>query len=165
MDSSDSLKAAVRPEETGDGCNESPSHRSRHCSIGGRRWRRVGLSSELSSPCRLRFSSGEVNRRLFPVHREGQEEAELASAALQKAVEFKCQCDDEVDVGPLLASQPEGPVVKRCWWEDFVHHCDEEMQEWMECRSPGGRCGRISPGSGEGFSTHHHCCSVRSGRS
>ena len=74
-----------------------------------------------------------------------------AEAALQKAVEFKRQCDDEVaaaerrlevlqrevarsDVGPLMASQSEGTVVKRCRREDFVPHCDEEMQEWMQGR-------------------------------
>ena len=62
--------------------------------------------------------------------------AESASAALQKAVEFKSQCDDEVaaaekrlevlqrevarsDVGLFLPSQPEGPVVKRCRREPF----------------------------------------------
>ena len=28
----------------------------------------------------------------------------------------------------------EGPIVKRCRWEDFVPHCDEEMQEWMQGR-------------------------------
>ena len=74
--------------------------------------------------------------------------AESASAALQKAVEFKRQCDGREfrgsatrgsavarsDVGPFLPSQPEGPVVKRCRREDFVPHCDEEMQEWMQGR-------------------------------
>ena len=33
------------------------------------------------------------------------------------------------------------------------------MDAGASCRSPGGRCGRTSPGSGEGFSAHHHCCS------
>ena len=70
---------------------------------------------------------------------------------MQKAVEFKRQCDDEVaaaesrlealqrevarsDIAPSTVSRSDGPVVKRCRREDFVPHCDEEMQEWMQGR-------------------------------
>ena len=31
-------------------------------------------------------------------------------------------------------SRSEVPVAKRCRREDFVPHCDEEMQEWMQGR-------------------------------
>ena len=31
-------------------------------------------------------------------------------------------------------SRSEVPVAKRCRREDFVPHCDEEMQEWMQAR-------------------------------
>ena len=75
--------------------------------------------------------------------------AEAAADALRKAEEFKRVCDDEVvmagrrlealrrevataDVGQ--SNRPDGPVVKRCRREDFVPHCDEEMQEWMHGR-------------------------------
>ena len=33
-----------------------------------------------------------------------------------------------------LDSRSEVPVAKRCRREDFVPHCDEEMQEWMQAR-------------------------------
>ena len=138
------------PEETprgdpGDGCNESPSHRSRHCSIGGRRW--ASLQSSLRR-ARLQAQVPPVEKRIADCSQfieRAKKRAEAGSAALQKAVEFKRQCDNEVaaaerrlevlqrevarsDGGPLLPSQPEGPVVKRCRREDFVPHCDEEMQ-------------------------------------
>ena len=77
--------------------------------------------------------------------------ADAASVALQKAVEFKRQCDDELanaesrlevlqrevarsDIATSTASRSDGPVVKRCRREDFVPNCDEEMQEWMQGR-------------------------------
>ena len=67
--------------------------------------------------------------------------AEAASTALQKAVEFQCQCDDEVaaaesrlealqrevarsDFTSSTESRSDGPVVKRCRREDFVPNCD-----------------------------------------
>ena len=66
------------------------------------------------------------------------------------------------DIAPSTASRSDGLVVKRCRREDFVPHCNEEMQEMdagASCRSPSGRCGRTSPGSGESFPAPHHCCS------
>ena len=67
------------------------------------------------------------------------------------------------DIAPSTGEvDPNGPVVKRCRREDFVPHCDEEMQEWMQGRHAdhqaavaGGHLLEVARVS----QPHHHCCS------
>ena len=149
--------------------------RSRHCSIGRRRWRRVGHSSELIAGSGS--SSGEAYRRLFPVHRKGQEEGRCGehniaeSSGIEASVRRRSGRETSQGVATRSGKVrccsingesirwPSCEAVSAGGFRTPLRRGHAGMDAGTSCRSPSGRCGRTSPGSGESFPAPHHCCS------
>ena len=169
------------PEETqAMAATKVQSYRSRHCSIGRRRWRRVGHSASAVPDCRLRFLQWRSVSPIVPSSSKGPRRGQRRRAQhCRKQWNFKRQCDDEVAAAErrLEALQREDarsdvvfingvsirwPSCEAVSAGGFRAPLRRGNAEWMQERHadlPSGRCGRTSPGSGEGFPAHRHCCS------
>ena len=137
-------KVAGPRRDPGDGCNESSSYLSRHCNIGGRRWRRVGHLQSCLRRARLQAQVPPVEKciaDLFPVHREGQEEGRGSErsianiSGIQASVRRRSGSGGEMPGGSAMRSGKVG-----CWsingkwirWSSCeavsvggLPHCDE----------------------------------------
>ena len=138
--------------KSSDGSNKSSSHRSCNCSSREDDGEELATLQNSLRRAKMQAQVPPVEKRIADCSQfieRAKKRAEAAADALRKAEEFKRVCDDEVvmaerrlealrrevataDVGQ--SNRPDGSVVKRCRREDFVPHCDEEMQEWMHGR-------------------------------
>ena len=127
------------------GCNESSSYRSRHCSIGRRRWQRVGHSSELSSAvpdCKLRFVQWRSVSLIVPSSSTGprtghRRRAQHCSKQWNSSVSATTRWQRWRDVSRLRNAQWQGRMLlhqRRVDPMAPLPQCDEEMQEWRQGR-------------------------------